>query len=260
MNTLRDLGLAISLRYTGPRARTEQSKPQSKRDSSVTTTDLAPAVSEDFPQQPDCPRAGVVHDELRARVEEGAADGDREKRGKGQMLSFSGRLSPGGRRAVSVSAGLATVARVVSRPETNAGDAMNSVFGGALGFFFVSPIRDPLAAASTNRVPAAEVERPPEKYFVAYGHSLLAGAGTGVYDEAAEAAAAAGHPSRVMGQLMGGDFGGTSGRARVSEKRRLRRYGDALEIFQEGLRRFPRSPALLYGTSFTMQVSMNVLN
>ncbi len=240
-----DLGVAISLSYTGRGARAE---PQSKRESSATTTGLAPAVSEDFVEQPDGPRAGVVHDELRAGNEGGAADGEREE----SQRCSSGRTSPASRP--SVSAGPATAASSVFPHETNGCDAVEGVFGGAHGFFPVSPIQDPLAAAATNRVPAAEVERPPEKFFVAYGHSLLAGAGTGVYDEAAEAAAAAGHPSGVMG----GDFGGASGRARVSGKRRLRRYGDALEVFQEGLRHFPTSPALLYGTSFAMQVCTNV--
>jgi len=199
----------------------------------------------------DCPRPGVVDDELRARTER-AADGE----GENGRRTSSWRPSPAGRP--SFSPGLAPPASAVHPPEKNACNIFEGVFGGALGTSPVSPIQDPLSAVVTNRLPAAKVESPSEDYFVAYGHCLLAGAGTGVYDEAAEAAAAY-HPSGVMGQLPGGDFGGASGRARVSEKRRVCRYGDALEVFQEGLRRYPACTTLLYGASFTMQVWMNAL-
>lgn len=98
---------------------------------------------------------------------------------------------------------------------------------------------------------------PSERYYVAYGHCLLAGAGTGARDEATEAAATAvGQCDGILGPSKIGDFGSVSSRARTSARRRTRGYGDALEIFQEGLRRFPTSTALLYGASLAMQVRM----
>ncbi|CAM9980812.1 unnamed protein product [Pylaiella littoralis] len=97
---------------------------------------------------------------------------------------------------------------------------------------------------------------PSERYYVAYGHCLLAGAGTGARDEATEAAATAvGQCDGILGPSKIGDFGSVSSRARTSARRRTRGYGDALEIFQEGLRRFPTSTALLYGASLAMQAS-----
>ena len=104
-----------------------------------------------------------------------------------------------------------------------------------------------IVTTAESKLPAAEPSiLPSEGYFIAYGHCLLAGAGTGASDEAAEEATEG-------ARSVAGEFGGASGRARVSKKKRARGYGDALEIFQEGLRRFPASAALLYGASLAMQ-------
>lgn len=237
---------AVCLSYTGRGGRVENPKPES-------SPEFAPMVLQGSTEEIDCPRPGMTRDDLSTRAEEGDADGERGKR---QISSCSSRGSPCGRP--SVSARLAPADAAIPT-ETNVCDVVEGVFGGALDSFQVSPVQNPLlAAAASGKVQGSGARPPPEKYFVAYGHCLLAGAGTGVYDEAAEAAAAAGHLCGAMGQQRGGDFGGASGRARVSRKRRARRYGDALEVFQEGLRYFPTSTALLYGTSFTMQASMYV--
>lgn len=113
----------------------------------------------------------------------------------------------------------------------------------------------PAATVAPATTSAVQPPPPPsDRYFVAYGHCLLAGAGTGARDEATQAAAAAaGSCDGILSPSKIGDFGSVSSRARVSAKNRTRGYGDALEVFQEGLRRFPTSTSLLYGASLAMQ-------
>ncbi|CAM9502410.1 unnamed protein product [Scytosiphon promiscuus] len=94
-----------------------------------------------------------------------------------------------------------------------------------------------------------------DRYFVAYGHCLLAGAGTGVWDEASERRAENDGFDGTARSSRGGGFLDAATAARISDNQRTRGYGDALEVFQEGLRRFPTSTALLYGSSFAMQAS-----
>lgn len=104
--------------------------------------------------------------------------------------------------------------------------------------------------------PAVESQAlPSDRYYVAYGHCLLVGAGSGALDEAAEEAAAEGRSGGNGGPSTIKDFGGATARARIRGMNRTRGYGDALEVFQEGIRRYPNSAALLYGTSLAMQAS-----
>lgn len=116
----------------------------------------------------------------------------------------------------------------------------------------------PAVAVAHAAIPVVQPPSPPsDRYFFAYGHCLLAGAGTGARDEAKETVVvAAGHNDGILGPSIIGDFSNISTRARTSAKSRTRGYGDALEVFQEGLRRFPTSTALLYGASLAMQASM----
>lgn len=98
------------------------------------------------------------------------------------------------------------------------------------------PVALAVAATSATAAPAAGSQTsPPESYFIAYGHCLLAGAGTGARDEAEEEAS-------TWGRSCAGDFGGASGRARVSKKRRARGYGDALEVFRKACGVIHRRP------------------
>lgn len=71
-----------------------------------------------------------------------------------------------------------------------------------------------------------------ETKFIVYAHCLLAGSGVA--------------SSRVKPCL--GAFAGFRPRSKSL-------YRDVLEVFEEGLRRFPSSPCLLYGASVTLQVS-----
>lgn len=113
-----------------------------------------------------------------------------------------------------------------------------------------------LASSYVRDGPAVESHAlPSDRYYVAYGHCLLVGAGSGALDEAAEEAAAAGCSGGNGGPLTIKDFGGARARVRIRGKNRTRGYGDALEVLQEGLRRYPNSAALLYGASLAMQVS-----
>lgn len=71
-----------------------------------------------------------------------------------------------------------------------------------------------------------------EAKFIVYAHCLLVGSGVA--------------SSRVKPCL--GAFAGFRPRSKSL-------YHDALEVFEEGLRRFPSSPCLLYGASVALQVS-----
>lgn len=114
---------------------------------------------------------------------------------------------------------------------------------------------NPCAAPEPEQARAEVPPTSPDRYFVAYGHCLLAGAGTGVSDEARERAAETNGFCGTAGSNGRPPFLGADAAARISDKKRTQGYGDALEVFQEGLRRFPTSAALLYGSSFAMQAS-----
>lgn len=92
-----------------------------------------------------------------------------------------------------------------------------------------------------------------ETLFYAYGHCLLAGSGVLPSSETKSG----------LGFGKGSEEGGSGGirqggpaRGLWKEGRRWRRklYRSALEVFDEGLRRFPRSVRLLYGASLATQV------
>lgn len=261
---------AICFRYTGRGGWTEIPKSTSGSESAGNVATPTPALPEGFLAQFDCflpDKAGSdnkVRDDLQVavRIERSAAN---EGRGDRQLV-------PAERS--SVSRRLASAAGSIPARKPEIDGVTEGVFGGAFSPTTVSPpdgevlhphevhVRDTdsaavergrgfatpaVVAAPTTAVPSAESQTsPPEKYFIAYGHCLLGGAGTGASDEAAEAATAG-------GQSMAGDFGGVGGRARVRKNKRTRGYGDALEVFQEGLRRFPTSTVLLYGASLAMQ-------
>lgn len=230
-----------------------------------------PALPGGFLAQFDCcwpdevGASNTIRDEVAVRIETSSAEEGRKDQ----------QLAPAARPADSNAPASASGNTSARKPR--AGGASESVFGGAFSPTTVSPpdksLLNPhtarvyasesaspghghcsaaapaVVSSPTATVPAAESSPPPpEQYFIAYGHCLLAGAGTGA-SEAAEVA-------NSRGRSIGGDFGGASGRARVSKKKRTRGYGDALEVFQEGLRRFPTSVVLLYGASLAMQVGV----
>ncbi|CAM9642986.1 unnamed protein product, partial [Ectocarpus sp. 13 AM-2016] len=134
-------------------------------------------------------------------------------------------------------------------------DAGDSSGGGGDSAAADSPVTPAAVAISCVRTGAVvESPVPPsDRYYVGYGHCLLVGAGSGALDEAAEEAITEGRSCGNGGLSTIKDSGGARARARIREKNRTRGYGDALEVFQEGLRRFPSSVALLYGASLAMQ-------
>ncbi|CAM9320186.1 unnamed protein product [Ectocarpus sp. 4 AP-2014] len=136
-------------------------------------------------------------------------------------------------------------------------DAGGSSGGGGDVAAADSPVTPAVLAISCVRAgPAVESQvLLSDRYYVGYGHCLLVGAGSGALDEAAEEAVAEGRSSGNGGSSTIKDFGGARARARIREKNRTRGYSDALKVFQEGLRRFPSSAALLYGASLAMQAS-----
>lgn len=236
---------AICFTYTGRKGWTTKSNPPSE---SGTPT---PALPEGFSAQfnisvaEEAGGSNAVHDELAARIETSAANEGRR----------DGQLTPSDRPLVSKRFP-STAAESISAQKPATGAITEGVFDGAFcPTAVVSPpehghdsVAPTVVSPPTTGVLAAQSQTsPPEKYFIAFGHCLLAGAGTGASDEAAEEAATAG------GYSCAADFGGASDRARVTSKKRARGYGDALEVFQEGLQRFPTSLVLLYGASLTMQ-------
>ncbi|CAM9144978.1 unnamed protein product [Ectocarpus sp. 6 AP-2014] len=136
-------------------------------------------------------------------------------------------------------------------------DAGDSSGGGGDSAAADSPVTPAaLAVACVRAGPVVESQALlSDRYYVGYGHCLLVGAGSGALDEAAEDAIAEGRSGGNGGPSTIKDFGGARARVRIREKDRTRGYGDALEVFQEGLRRFPSSAALLYGASLAMQAS-----
>lgn len=247
-----------------------------------------PALPDDFAARFDCPSRGkcsgndIVRDEPNPQHQaRAAASGAR----RNSLLSSAAGASSIA-RSPSSSLGVAPSPEAIAAPKTNVFGIVEGVFGGA---FFPSPVPPiqgspkkangcsaaasraaadggeggggtdpdgPAATVAPVTIPAVRPPPPPpsERYFVAYGHCLLAAAGTGARDEATQAAAAAaGSCGGILSPSKIGDFGSISSRARVSAKNRTRGYGDALEVFQEGLRRFPTSTILLYGASLAMQ-------
>lgn len=263
----------ICFNYTGRKGWAGNQKSASETESAAGMATPTPALPDGFLAQFDCSRpdkAGgnnMVGDELAVRKERSAVNEGRRDR----------QLAPAERS--SVSKWRASSSESISAEKPKNGGVPEGAFGGAFSTAAVSPpneqslnpytegvhaadsaapdrgrdlVASAVVATSTTGAPAAESPAsPPERFFVAYGHCLLAGAGTGASDEAAEAATAG-------GQSVAGDFGGASGRDRVSKKKRARGYGDALEVFQEGLRRFPTSAVLLYGAALAMQARVGV--
>lgn len=258
----------ICFKYTGRKGWDGNQKSSPGMESDATLAMPMPALPEGFLARFDRSRSGKggqsnkVGDALAVRTKRSAANAESRHRER----------APAERPLVSERG--ASTSGSISAHYPDVGGAPESVFGGAFSPAAVSPPdKESLKAYAASvhaadssalerghdstaravvttpksEVPAAEPPiSAPESYFIAYGHCLLAGAGTGASDEAEEAATAG-------GQSVAGDFGGASGRARVSRKNRARGYGDALEVFQEGLRRFPTSVTLLYGASLAMQ-------
>lgn len=173
---------------------------------------------------------------------------------------------------------------------------------------FQGELQAPPASHVGERIETGPDASLPERFFVAYGHSLLAGTGTRagaatgllVINKTAHNSSGSGSGGNALGggtmesqtetaSIMlanstpvrsgsgsggGSDAAGRETRAEaasssVPEKRALpgggsgggtarkfrgREYGRALEVFHEGLRRFPASTRLLYGSSLAMQV------
>lgn len=259
---------AICFNYIGRKGWAGSQKSESETASAAGMATPTPALPDGFMAQFESPppnKAGgnnKTGDEQAVRIDRSATQEGR----KGRELAAAARRPVPERRTSACGS--------TSAQEPEGGCVPPGVFGGAFSLPTVPPPdeealkpykarvhaahytalerdHDPATSAVvdslTTTVPdAASLTSPPEGYFIAYGHCLLAGAGTGASDEAAEAATAGVQP-------IAPDFGGASGRARVSKKNRVRGYGDALEVFQEGLRRFPTSVVLLYGASLAMQ-------
>ncbi|CAN0025105.1 unnamed protein product, partial [Ectocarpus sp. 12 AP-2014] len=138
------------------------------------------------------------------------------------------------------------------RGPPDAGDSSGGGGDSAAADSCVTPAAVAICCVRAGPVVESQV-LPSDRYYVGYGHCLLVGAGSGALDEAAEEAIAGGRSGGYGGPSTIKDSGGARARARIREKNRTRGYGDALEVFQEGLRRFPSSAALLYGASLAMQ-------
>ena len=88
-----------------------------------------------------------------------------------------------------------------------------------------------------------------ESFFIAYAHCLLVG--TGTRSEKSTPLSLANHTTDVTVDEN------LRGKTRTMRKRGAS-YETALEVFNEGLRRFPKSTLLLYGSSVAMQVRMQL--
>eukprot|EP00752_Nemacystus_decipiens_P009596 g8574.t1 len=227
---------AICYNYAGRRGWAGNQASTPETESAVNMVTPSPALPEGFWAQCDCScsdKAGRSD-----KVDHELAIGSRD-----------GQPGPAERPVLSKRTTSAAGSTDAQKPEVSG--VPERVFGGAFSpDTVVSPPADGSVALHSARAPAADSaapERdrdlsastvvasttsimlaaasptsPSENFFIAYGHCLLAGAGTGASDEAAEAAT-------ERGQRVTGDFGGASGRARVRKKKRIRGYGDALE-------------------------------
>lgn len=219
-----------------------------------------PALPEGFSTRFDCSRPENAGGKSKACIEP-AEPAARIERSTANAGKRDPQLAPA--EGPLVSKGLASATGSISAQKSKIGGVTEGIFGGAFSPTTASSpdgerlnprkVAGSVVDTPTKAMSATESQpSPQERYFIAYGHCLLAGAGTGASDEAGEAATA-GDFNRMAGRSSAGDFGGASVRARISKSKRARGYGDAVEVFQEGLRRFPTSVVLLYGASLTMQ-------
>lgn len=108
-----------------------------------------------------------------------------------------------------------------------------------------------VGVTNNQHVDADEIERSSERCFVAYAHCILAGTGT-------RAGKIVKFPivSRMTKGSTYKDRDGTGGTRRTRDDS----YEKILGVFEEGLRRYPKSTLLLYGASLALQVTQSPTN